>query len=103
MRPAKHLIEQWKRGRDLFNDAGGNLASMSAWLASVVKSHGMAQAAKDHARQFADVFAGIEAIHLAYGSIPDEIYKFRYRMMSDFLTWVKLIDPELHRIFNSCL
>ena len=102
MRPALNLVTQWRRGKD-FNDASGNLASMSAWLASIVKSHKMAQATQDHARQFADMFASIKAIHLVCGAIPDEIYKFRYRMMSDFLVWVKLLDPELHRIFNSCL
>lgn len=102
MTPAKHMIAQWWRGKAA-NDATGNLAGMSKWMAEVVRSHGMAGAVQDRARRYAAVFAAIAAIHQAEGHIPVEIYAYRGATMRGFLQFAKDVDPELCRAFSGCL
>lgn len=102
MKPANHMIAQWRRGKAA-NDATGNLESMSAWMAEAVRSHKMAEAVQDRARRYAAVFAAIAAIHQAEGDIPVEIYAYRGVTMRGFFALAKDIDPELHRIFHGCL
>ena len=85
------------------NDTSGNLATMSMWLSNALTINAAGAVMRETAHRYALIFQAIKDIHEAIGSIPMEVYNFRYRMMSEWLEWVKLLDPELHRIFNSCL
>ena len=103
MRPAKHLIEQWRKARD-DNDATGNLARMSQWLADVMRHEkGIPQPTKNKADSYAAAFKGVKMIHDAEGSIPIEIYAYRGIAMRGFLLFVESKDPDLRRLFESCL
>lgn len=102
IRPGVKMVRRWRDGIDR-NDTSGNLASMSMWLSNAVTIVDQGETTREAAHRYALIFKGIADIHEAYGSIPKELYDFRYKIMSEWLEWVRQIDQEVWRVFNSCL
>ena len=95
-------IKKWRRMLNN-NDTTNLLVEMSEWLMDWANEKRLPPATRTSIRKYICKFQGIALIHNAHGSIPMEVYEFRYKTMEGFLYLVRDLDKELFTIFNGCL
>lgn len=101
--PPAAKLAKWRKMRD-DNQATEELVDMARWLLhKLADGPRPREALRDHASKFLDIFAAIQVIHHAEGSLPYHVYVYRYDTLSAFLAFASGVAPELYAALNGCL
>lgn len=101
--PPAAKLAKWRKMRD-DNMATEELVDMARWLLhKLADGPRPREALSARASKFLDIFAAIQVIHHAEGSLPYRVYQYRYDTMSAFVGFAAEIEPSLHNTLNGCL
>lgn len=101
--PPAAKLAKWRKMRD-DNMTTEELVDMARWLLhKLADGPRPREALNARASKFLDIFAAVQAIHHAEGSLPYRVYQYRYDTMSAFLALASSVSPELYVALNGCL
>lgn len=101
--PPAAKLAKWRKMRD-DNQATEELVDMARWLLhKLADDPRPREALSARVSKFLDIFAAIQAIHHAEGSLPYRVYQYRYDTMSAFVGFAAEIESSLHNTLNGCL